>query len=671
MKRASLTLFLLCAAACIGAAEENPKPTSVQVSSAQSAAVVPPSDQSWQAIRRKQPAGLQMSLSLPKTRYHLGERIPATLIFANEPKDPYYTWIGTYDRSGRISDIVFHAEDEHGAPVDDPLDYYLHHFGLMGGGLGNNQDLGLWKITLAANQWLRFEKPGTYKLYATSSRVRPGHKDDRRDVAPPSIDLVSDPIEITIDPLSAEEEKAIIAEATRVLAASHSRGWDEAAFSAVQQLRFLQTPAANEALLPLIDTPWGHEAMLAFYSSKDYAATAAGILAAVEQGKLGLGLNLVSLYNGLKTGSNFVLTIGDAKAAPPAPQEMLYAAAKHRLQTSAQDDISFADLLTLFRTTPQDTEVRALLIRRQRELPQKQIDEILREKEKSPIADKEFLPLLRDLVTPEKHNPNALAALVAIAPEEARPIVMAEIARPKTNFLPTDHVFRADMDLFALTALPDKEIPELDPLLRQKLRDAEDDTSSDILESTLVLTERYGTKALLPDVKKIYLRHEGHWACTLQSEMLRYWIRCDRAEGLAMLARALTKNAAPDTGCYHSTLADVLQNAWVDEALPVVMEATTHQDLQVVRSAARVLDAHAGPEAIDPLITAIERVSARPLPNNPSNRDEQLYVPRELTQYLLHNKRWTLTRPQIERLQKVILDKSQQTELQTLLSGAQ
>lgn len=260
MKHSSLIFLLLCIVTGTGFAQESLKPSSTQVSSAQPAAIPPPSDQVWQTIRRQQPAGLLMSLSLPKTRYHLGEPIPATLIFGSDSKDPYYTWIGTYDRSGRISDIVFHAEDEHGAPVEDPLDYYFHHFVTMGGGMGNNEDLGFWRITLTANQWLRFKKPGTYRLYATSSRVRPGHKDDRHDVPPPSIELVSDPIKITIDPLSAEEEKAIIIEATQVLGAPHSRGWDETAFAAVQRLRFLQIPGANEALLPLVDSPWGYEA---------------------------------------------------------------------------------------------------------------------------------------------------------------------------------------------------------------------------------------------------------------------------------------------------------------------------------------------------------------------------------------------------------------------------
>jgi hypothetical protein len=45
------------------------------------------------------------------------EVIPANLVFSNDSKAPWHLWNGTYDRSGRIADIAFKAEEEKGSPV--------------------------------------------------------------------------------------------------------------------------------------------------------------------------------------------------------------------------------------------------------------------------------------------------------------------------------------------------------------------------------------------------------------------------------------------------------------------------------------------------------------------------------------------------------------------------
>ncbi len=128
----------------------------------------------WQKIRQRQPAGLTLELKHPKTEFHQGEIIPATLTFKNTSTNHFHLWIGNYDRSGRIPDIAFRAEGEDRRAVTDPLGWYFASQGYAGGGLGNEQDLGQWSITLPANQWLRFDRPGTYRVYAFSSRPQPG-----------------------------------------------------------------------------------------------------------------------------------------------------------------------------------------------------------------------------------------------------------------------------------------------------------------------------------------------------------------------------------------------------------------------------------------------------------------------------------------------------------------
>jgi hypothetical protein len=185
---------------------------------------------------------------------------------------------------------------------------------MSGGGPGIEKRAGSWEVSLAANQWLQFPKPGAYRLYAQSSRMTPGDGKKIQERQLSGVELISDPVEITIDPLSAEEEEAIIEQARKVLANSRAlaipraSGADDPSLDAMDRLRFLQTPAACDALLQFVDSPYGEEAMLGLYARPDYAAIAGRILAAVREGRLGLSDNLASLYFGLKNGTNLVLT---------------------------------------------------------------------------------------------------------------------------------------------------------------------------------------------------------------------------------------------------------------------------------------------------------------------------------------------------------------------------
>jgi hypothetical protein len=625
---------------------------------------------SWQTVRNHQHAGVHLLLALPKIHYYMGEVITATLTFSIESKDPYFLSGPSGGRSGRVNDVAFRGEGDDHRPIPDPLEWYLKNHFLMGGGGGTQKRLGPLEFSLAANQWLQFERPGTYQLYAWSSCLVPGVRGSVYDQRPPRVELVSDPVTITIEPLPGEAEKKIIEEATQALNKQREVGRFDLAFDALERLRFLQTPAASDALLQFVDVG-GSETSLAFYGRPNYAASAAHILTLVQEGRLGLSENLLYLYSGLKSGSFLDFVSGDDAMQPGRlAREELFAAARRVIEKGGQNEAFFADLIAWYRRNPQDPAIRSLLIQRQLELTQTQIDAVFGERfttEKHLLAEKDFLPLIRELSKPERHNPVALKALAKLAPEEAKPIILEDIRLNRPVFIPPPKTVYPNRDFLAFAALPDRELPELDPILREKLPPPPYD--EDILETTMLLIDRYASKALLPDVLHIYETREGHWPCAFQSAVLRYWIRCDAAAGLEGLRQALGKNAPDETGCFRFVLTDVLQKAWVDEALPLVLSATTHEDLDVVRGAIALLEAHAAPESVEQIIVAIERIAAKPLPDGIAARHVQSYVPRGLTTSLLDNKRWTLTHPQIERLLKVATDPMLQTRLKSLLAG--
>lgn len=626
----------------------------------------------WKTVRARQPAGVQLLLALPKTHYHLGEVITATLTFSNESETPYFLSDPSGGRSGRVKDVAFRGEGDDHRPIPDPLEWYLKNRVLTGGGGGTQKRLGPWQFSLAANQWLQFEKPGTYQFYAWSSCLTLGARGSAESQQSSRAELVSDPVTITIDPLSAEAEKKIIEDATQVLDQQPEAVVSDLTFDALQRLRFLQTPAASEVLLQFVDVDQDcTEAKLAFYGRPNYAASAAHILALVQEGRLGLSRNLVNLYCGLKSGSlgELLALGGDSMQPDRLAREELFTAARRVIEKGDRNEAFFANLVEWYRRNPQDPAIRSLLIQRQIELPQKQIDAFFGERsgrigEKPLVADEDFLPLLRELSKPERHNPKALEALAKLAPEEAKPIILEDIRLNRPVFIPPPGMYHPQRDFQAFAALPDRELPELDPVLREKLPLPPYDWND--LERTMLLIDRYATKALLPDVLRIYQGNEGRWPCALQSAVLRYWIRCDATAGLQGLRQALGRNAPGETGCFRYVLTDVLAKAWVEEALPLVLTATTHDDPTVVRAAVALLVAHAGPETIEPIIVAIERFAAGPSPENaPVLYDESS---RGLTTSLLDNRRWTLTPPQVERLLKVAIDTTIQAYLKRLLA---
>jgi hypothetical protein len=110
---------------------------------------------------------LEVSIATNQREFHIGETIPLQLSFSSTVKDRYQINMAKYDRSGRMNYERFTISPEQGAV--DPLPTYT---GGMGG-LTNFRFLSSepWTIKLNLNEWVRFTRPGEYRLIVSSSRV--------------------------------------------------------------------------------------------------------------------------------------------------------------------------------------------------------------------------------------------------------------------------------------------------------------------------------------------------------------------------------------------------------------------------------------------------------------------------------------------------------------------
>jgi hypothetical protein len=587
-------------------------------------------------------------LRLPKNTFYQGEIIDAALTFANSTTNAYWTDTRNYDRSGRLSDIAFFAESQDGKPVPDPLKwYYSDGRCYFGGGLGGDEDLGRWSITLPANQWVRFDAPGKYRLYAWANRVRKGRVEDH-DYNEAPVELVSDVIDINITPLAEADELRILKQAQADLAAEE-RVADKkagqflhvqtpAARKAMEQMRYLQTPAACNALLALIGREDGFEAGMGLLGAADPTREAAAVLTVVENPQTAVDRNHLWLYSSLKSfAAQQSATGGVQKVAQIIQDSMKDAQAEFTIKARAvlpkkKGPVLATSILTLLFESPRNVELREMLVAHRADLTDMQVKQIFSAWETRGtnwLGGVDFLPIVRDAALPPRCVSDALFLMARLAPDEARPIIVEDIERETPRY-----------DVHALCALPDSTLPQFDPVFLKRLQGQHPD-----LSKLMPLISRYASPTLLPDVIAVYQPSEGNWACDIQAAVLKYWIRCAPRDGVEALTRAMKSREG--TGCYHGELSKVLLDGWVNAARSTAIAALQDEDPEVIESAARVLERNADPSTLPYVIGAINHLAE---PASKEQERERHWRADSLVRLLLDSKRWKLTREQIEQL---------------------
>lgn len=192
-----------------------------------------------------QPEGASLLLSLKggDQQFHVGEVIPLQLSFSSSIPGRYRVDMASYDRSGRMTSEEFHLEPRDG--WSDPLTDYFDSglFSFMGGGGRGIPELGTEPktIDLDLNEWVRFDRPGHYRLSVSSSRVQP--KD--RSSSGERFTITSNEVDFEIVPADLEWAQQQVA---RSVTAFSSTDQDAAAHAA-RTLRFLGTENAVSAIV--------------------------------------------------------------------------------------------------------------------------------------------------------------------------------------------------------------------------------------------------------------------------------------------------------------------------------------------------------------------------------------------------------------------------------------
>jgi hypothetical protein len=203
-------------------------------------------DELHQQAVAKNPADatLVITLDAGRTQFHMGETISLTMRFSSTAPGKYRIW----RLVGRLRAA---NERVHVDPGDGTADPFLdYRFGPFAGlGSGNFQSLTTVTFPLELNDWVRFDKPGKYRLFVEAPRLKlfDGVQLNPATDLDPFIAVASNVLELEILPPDAAWIEAQLASAARVLA---DKQLPEARrIEATNILKNLQTEDAARELL--------------------------------------------------------------------------------------------------------------------------------------------------------------------------------------------------------------------------------------------------------------------------------------------------------------------------------------------------------------------------------------------------------------------------------------
>lgn len=437
----------------------------------------------WRALRGAQPARLHLEMSTPRTEYYLGEAIPLELRYWADSGTDFSADSRLQDRIGRLNGVESFEADP-AADVEDPLAGQVFGAGGMGGLSGGPIRLSRkpFQFPRMLNDWVRFRKPGTFRIYVTGQRV-------------PGVKAVSNLVTLNIRP-------APPAWVRKQLATGDA-----------DALRYLDTPEAALALANQLGP--GN-------SVQEFQAHL-GILASRHRTQVLPHLEARLVAPEQPVWPRYLDTLQRLESLVRPGRKTDYAA---RLQASIPNKRGAAraeclrTLVLLRRPVP-----AAWLAQSFRQL-EEQDQYALLTNQWSLLRSPAFLPILRELYAlPHGPLPSvALRRLHDLSPAEARLLVLAQLRKPDKP-----------LEWEPLSMLAGETLPELDDALAARAE------AGDLDDRPIV---RYATGAILGRVMHVYEARSSRPGCSLLLPF--YFLKYNPSFGETELRRLLRNPACQD-----------------------------------------------------------------------------------------------------------------------------
>lgn len=628
-------------------------------------------------------ASVRLSLVDGRTTFHSGEIVPLALSFTSSAKNRYWAEDRNYDRSGRLTLEYYCVEPQ----LPDPLATYFQYGSFMGGGLGNDRELGSIPFVANAelNEWRR-PVPGHYRLYVISYRIwRPPDPSEHTPWGRISEVLRSNTVEFDVLPPDPEWSATQLAAALQSLQTPpdlHAPPGSDSARHAARVLRFLDTEASARLLAKEFiglgaDQPYGWEFMLGLFGSPFRSAVIQAMKSNIREPDHPVTAEYLATLGRLEISS-------DPAWSPPTPNSSRPEEAKdfwNKFQDHMQDltkaavqiavaslpnkaDVARAITLDGIVNAGGDDQslVRSLrpeLIQAWPLLPEDMRENLI-EYRWPLVASPQMLPALRIVVDepppPARTQPAmmrdaALRHIFELNPEEGRSLILRDVENQNAH---------PGIDLVQLLSAED-----IRKVTSQAVEKIANRTAREL---DFELLDRYGDANALPQIRPVFESQVGQWACQPQSAMLRFFVRVDPAYGRKQVAASLA--ARGTTGCYRMLLQDM------GDELPGVettaVAALHDPDPQVAQDAALALGRWGSASTEEALWDELRRLyqqwkgkntSLRVVPdyNDPASRT--LGLEQNLIHAVETGSNWICGPEKLKELQQVVLTEPEREEI--------
>lgn len=571
------------------------------------------------ALAQSPDVSLRVETASGRTQFRIGETIDMKLTFESTVADK---WIVHY--TGRRS--LFGREEFLVSPKEGTSDPLGVRKSVGGSEIAGVVVLGKpWSMDVDLNQWVRFERPGRYRVRALV------HVSDKRGQ---NLAVTSNETEIEIVAADREWLAQQLRQAVAVLDAPAST--DQQAFnaraSAARTIWYLDTPeSVREAarLLGALDEQTAQTLQLALQGSAHQDVA----IAAMKQLLRSPDQPVTSPF--LQTLASLEATqkVRHDAADPGAPFQELRTELGSVVERKRGDAraISLKTLLDGARPEAVSANMRAEIAGLFSDLPFQQQKELLTSQWKR-IAGPAMIPALLRIY---ENAPAVPGLQQSLAPEAVQRLYELDPARARTLIL--DEMKREQPRLRdeALAILPDATLPDLDPVLLDHLR--RNGRSQQLIA-------RYATVDILDGVKAWYAKQQQ----SSSPALIAYYLRVDPAWGEGVLRQALSERSNPN-GPWQGVIGKTAEYYVSPEWEKVAIEALSDPAVEVKADAVRALGEHGSAVAQQAVMEAFhawhEWWKDRPAEMAPERRYDQWFL-----NATAHAKNWIANGETLEKI---------------------
>jgi len=268
------------------------------------------------------------------------------------------------------------------------------------------------------------------------------------------------------------------------------------------------------------------------------------------------------------------------------------------------------------------------------------------------LRDPSLVPSLKKLLTETDRwaqaiHKSVLKRLIELAPDEARPYVIAEISDPQSL-----------VDPMILGSLPDQTIPEVDSVLLNQLRAlvSGGGVRNDLfIKQKAALAVRFATNSIYPDLMMLYRENVTRLTVSSKADLLAYLAKQNEREALPLIEEDL--NSVPPEQEFN--FLPELTRLYFSDGIDALLKKRLESDAPQVASTTAYLISLHGPESDQKVLEARLERWRKEWANRSVEAETNLQgtIERELVYGLIHAKSWKQPPERVKELQQSCITK--------------